>query len=348
MQILDQLRQAQGGAALARLGAAHGLSADEMDTVVAAVLPEFSVQLERNTLSRGGLADLINALGQGHHEAVLDDPAIMARPQTHADGVAILDHVLGSKDRSRALAARAEASTGISASIIKMLLPIIASMVMGGISKSVKGGLGDVLGRIGGAAPGGGSSMPPLPRTPRSQPAEPDGGGFPWPSPGAEPTNPMPQGGGSGRWGNTGGNPGDVRMNQGGGLEMPGGLPRDQPAPSGDWMGGGTRRGNPAPNGPVPADNPYGDLADILRRGIGIPKAGGQSAPRNPVPDGAEVGLPQTRIGGGMLWQIVRGVLGSALGFQGKGIVSWLIRMVVMRWGWGLLKTVLGRGVLGR
>ena len=89
--------------------------------------------------------------------------------------------------------------------------------------------------------------------------------------------------------------------------------------------------GDQMPNVPGRGDNPYGDLSDILRRGgqIQLPGNGGG-------------------VGGSVLWSIVRNVIGSALGFKGGGIMSWLFRMIVMRFGWGLLKTILGRGLLGR
>ena len=59
------------------------------------------------------------------------------------------------------------------------------------------------------------------------------------------------------------------------------------------------------------------------------------------------LGIP-AEVSGNPLWRIVRSVLGSVLGFQSRGIMSWIVRMVVMRWGWSLLRTVLRRAFTGR
>lgn len=72
-------------------------------------------------------------------------------------------------------------------------------------------------------------------------------------------------------------------------------------------------------SGGVARDNPYGDLSDILRQG-------GK--------------------GSGGLTSIVRDVLGGLLGFQSGGILGWIIRMIVTRWGWSIVK-LLFRSLLG-
>jgi hypothetical protein len=64
------------------------------------------------------------------------------------------------------------------------------------------------------------------------------------------------------------------------------------------------------------------------------------------MPDGA--GMPGPVPAGGTLWSIVRSVLGSVLGFESKGFLGWLVRLIVLRWGWGLLKRILTRALTGR
>ena len=51
---------------------------------------------------------------------------------------AILGHVLGSKEASRQVAAGAAQKTGIDPSVLKQMLPIVAAMVMGGLSRQSK------------------------------------------------------------------------------------------------------------------------------------------------------------------------------------------------------------------
>jgi hypothetical protein len=105
--------------------------------------------VRRETQSSSDLSSLLAALAGGDHARYLDgqdDGAV-------DDGNAILGHIFGSKEVSRGVAAHAAASTGIGASILKRMLPVIAAMVMGYLAKrmgggATGGGLGGILGQI--------------------------------------------------------------------------------------------------------------------------------------------------------------------------------------------------------
>lgn len=274
MTVAEMIGRAQGGAAVENIAASIGARPEQVEQALTVILPQLTRTLERNTLSRGGLADLVQAVGDGHHEAYLQNPELLGSDAMRSDGEAILAHVLGSEEAGRSLAYRAAATTGLSEAIIAKLLPIIAAMLMGGLAKASKGALGDVLSKIpglGGSAPAGGAAPPrpaarPVSRRPDTAPA---GGGI-----------------GAG----------------------------DSPLPiPGDTIPGIGR-----------GENPYGDLSDVIRKG-------GNSVP-----------------GGGSVGGIVRDILGGLLGFQSKGIVGWIIRLVVMRWGWGIVQSILRRMLMGR
>ena len=112
-----------------------------------------------NTLSRGGLADLVEALGSGHHAGHLDKAEIFRDDAVRADGNAILRHVLGSKDRSRTLAARAARQCGLDARLVRAMLPGLAAVTMAGLAVRAKSSLGEILQRT-----------PPLGRFSRGSP----------------------------------------------------------------------------------------------------------------------------------------------------------------------------------
>ncbi len=344
MQILDVIENAQSGRAMANLAATFGISEDEARAVTEAALPHLAVALERNTLSRGGLADIVRALGDGHHEAILERPDTWSDPRVAADGAAILAHILGSDHKGRTLAARTSRATGIGGGIIEALLPILAQLLMGAISKYMRGGLGDVLSKLPiPGSPGGtgtshdtGGTMPDrrspggfdLPRD-----ELPPAGGFPMP--------PMPSDGPfSQRRDDSRSSPGDFdlpaptngRDATTGTAPPPAGgyrLPRYEVPGSegssetgGNWGTPGGDTGGfplPLPGRNPPQDNPYGDLSDILRR-----------RGNAPAPDG-----------GGSLWSVVRNGLGGLLGFGGSGLFGWLVRLAVLKLGWPLLRRVI-------
>jgi len=51
------------------------------------------------------------------------------------DGNKILGHILGSKTASRQLASNVEQQTGISSTVLKKMLPVVATMLMGAMKK---------------------------------------------------------------------------------------------------------------------------------------------------------------------------------------------------------------------
>ena len=292
MNLVDRLRRAQDGAIVNRMGERAGLEPDQAAAVLEQVVPELAHNIERNTLSRGGLADLIDTLSQEHRADYLGDPDLIGREQAREDGKALLEQIVGTKHQSRIIAARASRETGVPADKIEHMLPEIAAVSMGGLSQQTFGPLGDILSKLpGGSQVGGGmTGQSPLPIPGEAQ--QRDYSDSSWSS-------------------NGGQNSGMPEMNTGGGqfdnqspLPVPGG------APGGNWGGAGRtgrQRGG------------YGDLSDILRRRGG--------------------GLPNQ--GGGSLWTIVRQIIGSALGFRNGGVMSWIIRIVLFRVVWPILKRML-------
>jgi hypothetical protein len=82
---------------------------------------------------------LLGALSSRKHESYIDNPEILGSGDAIADGNGILGHILGSKDVSRGVAKNAAAQTGISEDVLKKMLPSIAAMAMGMLSKQNAG-----------------------------------------------------------------------------------------------------------------------------------------------------------------------------------------------------------------
>ena len=161
MNILESILNAHDGAAVRQLGSEVGLGPDQATAALSALVPALAAGFQRNMQSPGGLESLTAALSSGHHSQYLDNPATLGDPSTVTDGNGILGHLLGSKDVSREVASRAASQTGISADVLKRLLPLAATLMMGAFSKqsSRTGAMGAGMG-----APGGGlaSMLTPL------------------------------------------------------------------------------------------------------------------------------------------------------------------------------------------
>lgn len=135
MNILDAIIDAQGGAALRQAGAHVGLAPEQATAALSALLPALAAGAQRNIQAEGGLASLLSALSSGKHGRYIDNPSALGNLAAVTDGNGILGHLLGSKDVSRAVAASAAAQTGLSADVLKRLLPIAATLMMGALSK---------------------------------------------------------------------------------------------------------------------------------------------------------------------------------------------------------------------
>lgn len=141
MDILGQLLQeataaaggeSSGGAPQLDVGAIasqFGLSPDQANAAVGALLPAVLGGVKK--AEQGGLlGEIANIAGA------------TASPATDTDsGNAILGQIFGSKDVSRSVASDASARTGISDTILKAMLPIVAGLVAQQVSKRMGGGV---------------------------------------------------------------------------------------------------------------------------------------------------------------------------------------------------------------
>ena len=140
MDLLNALKGAAGSGALEKLGGQFGLDTTDVEKVLGQVVPALGGGLKRNTASAGGLESLLGALQKGSHQRYVEDPALATSATGVAEGNNILGHILGSKDVSRNVAAKASANTGVSPDLIKQMLPMVATMLMGTLSKQTDGG----------------------------------------------------------------------------------------------------------------------------------------------------------------------------------------------------------------
>lgn len=159
MNLIEMLAQAQGGGAMDNLSRQFGLDATQTKSAVEQLAPMIAAGFRRNAGSEQGLVDLMQAIQGGNHQRYVDDASALGRADAVNEGNGILGHIFGSKDVSREVASKAASSTGISSGILKQMLPIIASMIMGSMSKRTREpGLQDILGSVlGGMMSGGGN-----------------------------------------------------------------------------------------------------------------------------------------------------------------------------------------------
>jgi len=135
MDLMELLLNTGGSGAIGQIAQQFGLQEDQAQSAVASLLPALQAGLSRNVRQEGGMDSLFQALAGGGHQQYLDNPGILGSADNITDGNGILGHILGSKDVSRAVAAQASQQTGIGTEILKKMLPVVASLVMGSLSR---------------------------------------------------------------------------------------------------------------------------------------------------------------------------------------------------------------------
>ena len=167
MQITDILAQMGGLQSMAReLGVNETQAANGAAALIPAILGGFKKQAQSQSAGVEGLGGLLGQLGGG---GLLDD-VLSPQPTNVNRGNEVLGQIFGSKDVSRAVAQNAAAQSGLDPSLLKKMLPILAMLVTGYMSKQggaatpsaqAGGGLGGLLGALlGGQASAAGSATP--------------------------------------------------------------------------------------------------------------------------------------------------------------------------------------------
>lgn len=257
MNLYEMMQSAQNGQAMQNLARQYGLSQQQMQGAMDALLPAFSMGLQRQTrdpYAFGNLAQMMTASPFGRlYDTNGDGIPDSAAPM----GQDVLAQLFGSKEVSNAVAAQAAATSGVGQAILKQMLPIIASMVMGGLVKSAGNqGFGGILGQFAeamrGQAPGQRNASPP------QNPANPFDailgglfGGQPpatGQAPGGGPFGGAPMPGGMPGGADMGAIFGQILTGMFGGGQPPGTGPREQPQP----------RAQPRPE-PEPSAAPSGE-----------------------------------------------------------------------------------------
>ena len=170
-EILDS---AHDGEAIDTLGRQFGLKPGQTEAAVTALLPAISAGLKQSTATVDGLGNLFAVMGQQKDlHALYDDAETAIGPEGLAAGNDVLSVIFGSPDVSQAVVDQAQKVSGVDSNILKKLLPVLAGILVSGLTRSGSasaspgvpapsptvptpsgggGGLGDILGQIFGRA----------------------------------------------------------------------------------------------------------------------------------------------------------------------------------------------------
>jgi hypothetical protein len=153
MTLNDIIQGAQGGQALQNLGSEFGLSPDQTQAALQAILPALSHGLQRAAQNPGALGGVISEMGNDAHAGSYADPAQTGAAADAGSGA--LGQIFGSPQVTSEIGQQISRVSGVDPQIISSLLPAVASMVMGGLSHAMQ----SQGGAVNPAAPAGGGGL---------------------------------------------------------------------------------------------------------------------------------------------------------------------------------------------
>ena len=170
MNLSEIMQAAQGGQGVDNLAAQFGLSPEQTQAAIQAVIPAFSKGLQGAAQDPAGLGGILSHLASGAHDASYTDPGQASAASSLGGNV--LGQIFGSSGVTGQISQQASRISGVDPATIQQMMPVIATMLMGGLTHMMnRQGLGGVLGQLANAAnsPGGiGSATNPAGEAPQS------------------------------------------------------------------------------------------------------------------------------------------------------------------------------------
>jgi Bacterial protein of unknown function (DUF937) len=141
----DALRHAQGGSAADTLVKSYDISPAQARAVVRTAAPAFAWGLETVSLNRGGLADLVEAVGRIDQAEYLDQANIFHDEGARAQGGRVLDLLVGPAEARAMLVAQVARRAGVSEDTVAAMLPGLAVLTLAALASRARSTLGAVL-----------------------------------------------------------------------------------------------------------------------------------------------------------------------------------------------------------
>ena len=183
---------------ISAIGRQFGLDYEQTRAALDALVPVVAAGMRRTVQSPEGLQEVLRQVLTGGYGGSLDDDRAVSFERAKPAGDEVLGQIFGDKQVSREVAQQLSATSGVGAAILRKLLPIVATMVLGTLAKRMGsggamageqvpqprsdgggGGLGDILRDVlgGGGPVGGGQAAPQQVPQPQPMPEPRQGGG---------------------------------------------------------------------------------------------------------------------------------------------------------------------------
>lgn len=152
MNPADLFASAVDGEAIQSIARQFGLSTDQAETAMGALLPAFSAGIQQQAQSVDGMMNLLTLMGTSAGGA-LDGVAAAGAPMMDT-GADLMTQIFGGTQEASAqvqaqVVQQAASMTGLGSSLLQKMLPMIASLVLSSLFKgAMNNGLGGLIEQV--------------------------------------------------------------------------------------------------------------------------------------------------------------------------------------------------------
>ena len=148
MSLLENFLTSEGTGVVQQLTKQFGLGGDQATSVLSAVVPMIAGGL-KDKLAGDGATGLMNMITGNTFQQFATNPASLGSPAAVEQGKSMLSQIFGGSEAVSEVANKAAEKTGLGGSIISSMLPVVASLVIGHISKKAAGDSNSAMEMIG-------------------------------------------------------------------------------------------------------------------------------------------------------------------------------------------------------
>lgn len=155
MSVLDSFLSSMGPGVVQQITQQFGIDGTQATSVLSTVIPMLAGGLKNKVSSEGG-AGLMDMITGSSFQQFADNPATLNSSAAIEQGKSLLSQIFGGSEGLSEVTNKTAEKTGLGGSIISSMLPIVASLFMGYISKNSAGNSASALDMLGGFADTGG------------------------------------------------------------------------------------------------------------------------------------------------------------------------------------------------
>ena len=155
MSVLDTILSSMGPGVVQQITNQFCLDGNQATSALSALIPVLAGGL-KDKVTGDGAPGLMDTITGSTFQQFADNPASLSSPAAIQQGNSLLSQIFGGSEALSDITSKASESSGLSSPLLRSMLPVVASLLMGYISKNAAGDPAKVTDLVSSLAGGGG------------------------------------------------------------------------------------------------------------------------------------------------------------------------------------------------